>query len=150
LHYLSFPFLEYVCYILRMLFKFDKELDSLEGLVVLDKRIHDIRIEVFFPFLLDDRYRILVTECLLIGTVACEGVIDVRDGNDPGGEGNLLSLEPVRISRPVPVFVVEISYLLAHRKKRLLTELLVHVAEGLAAEEGVGFDSVELDRKSVV
>ncbi len=44
-------------------------------------------------------------ERLAIGTVAGHGVVGVAGVDDAGLDGNLLTLEPIRVARPIPAFV---------------------------------------------
>jgi hypothetical protein len=50
--------------------------------------------------------RLLMSDFLVVGAVLPQGIIDVTDGNDSGLKSDLLSTELIRISTPVPFFVV--------------------------------------------
>jgi hypothetical protein len=65
-----------------------------------------------------------------VDSLGGEAIIYVRDGYNSGRKWDLLSLKPIRITRPIPFFVVIIGHFFSKSKKRLGTNLSFNILRG--------------------
>ena len=68
----------------------------------------------------DDVDRHLVRHAILVITPTDQGVIDVCDGHEAGGYGDVIALQALGIAGAVPFFLVRQGNLLGALKERVL------------------------------
>jgi hypothetical protein len=67
---------------------------------------HDLRIKLTAGLPLDLGQRLIGWPSVLVGPVMGEGVVDIGNGDDPGGDRDRFATKPVGVSVCVPAFVV--------------------------------------------
>src|SRR5262249_44375149 len=80
--------------------------DTLKQPLDLQKGLHELWIEVLSGFVANDVHAPGVGETVFVDPFGGEGVVDIGNGHDPGGQGNLFAFQTRRIARAVPPLVV--------------------------------------------
>src|SRR5581483_9740770 len=76
------------------------------GVLELVERVHDPGVELATRQSVDLLDRLAERPGFLVGTCVGERVEDVDDGDDPGGQGDLLASQSVRVAASVPPLMV--------------------------------------------
>ncbi len=101
--------------------------------------VDDVGVEMR-PALPDDHpHRFVMGNALLVDALAHQRVVDVDDGHQAAGDGNLLTLEPARIAGAVPPLVVGVDDVLGQAEEEVVADprAPLRVRDDLLTEIGV-------------
>ncbi len=111
--------------------------DVPEGVLQCQEGVDHIGVEMSASPLADDLNGLRVGKRRLVDPLADQGVVDVGERHQPARDGNRVALEPPRIARAVPFFLVRAGDLARVTQKGALAQLLLGDAERLLADERV-------------
>ncbi len=105
-----------------------------------DEGGYDVRIEVDAAALLDDLPGLIVAHRLLVDPFGGQGVIHVRQGHDPGRQGNRIAHQAEGIAAAVPAFVMGQGDLAGDLQEIVLAQVVFDGQQAVAADERVFLD----------
>src|SRR5262249_2954504 len=86
--------------------RLDIAIDALELVLASTKGLQDGWVELALGFFQEDLGCLSVVKGRLVGTLAAQGIINVRDGYQPRCSGNAFPRQPIRVARAVVALVM--------------------------------------------
>jgi len=112
--------------------------NGVEILMAAIESVHQDWIEVAVAGDVDAPDGVVVSIGFRVRSIAGDGVVGIRQGDDPSGQWNGVTDEPLGIAGAIPVLVVEVGDHHGHRQKGPSLVSIDDEPEGVAADQAVG------------